>query len=424
MRALTTIAFALFTLASLIGSARAGEPSGGSEQYEGDAEAGRALERQGVAAFQEHQYAEAARLFEQAWDVYQHPRYQYNVGQCYRHARRWAEAVAAYRRRLELEPPPRNYINAHIGYCLLQLRNREEANEAFRRYLELDPDGDVAPQVRQAIETGSWPEGEGRRAPEIVQQSRQVHERARQLSDAGEFEQAAEAYMEGYRQFSQVHELLLNAGLCYMWARRTEQAIETFTQYLQTPGADTAAIAHLAECRLAEGDLPGGRDTYQRYLQQDPDGEFAQEARQVIRFISRLDPMPTRANLAEAKEHIARGNEHVHAGRYRRAQREYEAAYEIIPLASARYNIGLCHFRRRQYDEALTYLLRYMEERGDEGNYASVHVDVAACFANLNRDEEAMQHIRAYRARADAAELPREQYYRDWATEIEEQTKD
>lgn len=398
-------------------------PAVAGEEYPGDSEQGTQLERQAVAQFQEHQYVAAARLFEQAWQAYQHPRYQYNVGQCYRHAQRWDEAVAAYDRRLDLEPAPSNYIYAHVGYCHLQARRREEADQAFRRYLELEPNGDVAVQVRHALETGHWPEEE-RRPPEAVQAAREIHDRARQLSDAGEFQQAAEAYMEGYGQHTQIHELLLDSGICYMWARRTEQAIEALTQYLETPGADTAAIAHLAECHIAEGDLPAARNVYQRYLDQDPNGQFAQEARQVVRFISRLNPMPTRANLAEAKEHIARANEHALAGRYNQAQREYEAAYEIVPVPSARYNIGLCHSHRRQYDEALTLFLQYIEQAGDEGANASVHVDVAQCLAELNRDEDAMHHIRAYRARADAAELPREQYFRDQATAVEEQCKD
>jgi tetratricopeptide (TPR) repeat protein len=390
--------------------------------YPGNAEEGVRLEREAVRQFQEHQYVEAARLFVRAWDAYQHPRYQYNVGQCYRHAERWDQAIAAYERRLELQPAPLNYIYAHIGYCHLQAHRHDEANRAFRRYLELEPEGDVATQVRQALEAGAWPDE--RRSPEIVQQARQVHDRARQLTDEDEFEQAAEVYLEGYQQFSQVHELLLNAGLCYMWARNNERAIEVFGQYLQTPGADTAAIAHLAECHMAQGDLPLARDTYQRYLQRDPDGEMAQQARQVIRFISRLDPMPTRADLEEAKQHVTRGNEHMRAGRYRRAQREYQAAYDIIPASSMHFNIGACLFHRGEYDEAVTYFLQYIERVGDEGSYASAHVNAAACLANLNRDEDAMQHIRAYRARADAAELPREQHYRDWATAIENQCKE
>ena len=413
----------LLVLAALwVGQAQASDTEH-EGSYPGDRDEGTQLERQAVRQFQEHQYAEAARLFERAWEAYQHPRYEYNTGQCYRHAQRWDEAIAAYNRRLDLEPAPLNYIYAHIGYCHLQARRSEEANAAFRRYLELEPEGDMAAQVRRALEIGRWPEEE-RRPPEAVQAARDIHERARQLTDEGEFQQAAEAYVEGYGQHGQIHELLLNAGLCYMWAQRTEQAIEAFNRYLETPGADTAAIAHLAECRLAEGDLPVARDTYQRYLDQDPSGQFAQQARQVIRFVNQLNPMPTRANIAEAKEHVAHAYEHVEAGRYRQAQREFEAAYEIIPAPTVRFNIGLCHYQRRQYDEALTCLLQYIEQRGDEGREASVHIDIARCLAALNRDEEAMQHIRAYRQRADAAELPRERYFRDQATAIENQCKD
>ena len=415
----------LIVVAAWASAARAADDGGESEPtYAGNREEGAQLERQAVSAFQEHQYAEAARLFEQAWQAYQHPRYQFNIGQCYRHAQSWPQAVEAYQRRLDLEPAPPNYIYAHLGYCLLQAGQREEANAALRRYLELEPEGDLAEQVQQAVDTGRWPADAGRRPPEAVEAARAVHDRAQQLADQGQFQQAAEAFMEGYRQHNQIHELLLNAGLCSMWAGRTAQAVEAFTQYLETPGADMAALAHLAECRLTEGDLPAARETYQRYLQRDPDGQFARQARQVILFIERLDPMPTRANVAEAKEHIARANDHALAGRYRQAQREYEAAYEIIPVSTVRYNIGLCHYHRGQHEEALTLFLQYIEQEGDEGREASVHVDAARCLADLNRNEEAMQHIRAYRARADAAELPREQYFRDQATQVENQCKE
>ncbi|MBN1918322.1 MAG: tetratricopeptide repeat protein [Verrucomicrobia bacterium] len=408
----------------LAGMAWCGEETGGSEPtYPGNLEEGTALERQAVGAFQEHQYAEAARLFEQAWEAYQHPRYQFNIGQCYRHAQQWANAVEAYQRRLDLEPAPPSYIYAHLGRCLLEARQREEANAALRRYLELEPEGDMATQVQQALDTGIWPEDTDRRPPEAVQAARAVHDRAQQLADQGEFEEAAEAFMEGYRQHNQIHELLLNAGLCYLWANRLEQGIEALTQYIETPGADMGALAHLAEARMDEGDLPAARDLYQRYLQRDPDGQFVQQARRVIRFIDHLDPVPTRANIADAKEHVQRAHTHAQARRYRQALQEYETAFAVIPSPTTRYNIGVCHHRMGQPEEALAMFLQYIEQMGDEGSDASVHLNAAQCLADLGRNDDAMEHINAYRRRADAAELPQEQRERDWATEIEEQCK-
>jgi tetratricopeptide (TPR) repeat protein len=414
----------LIVVVCLSGTAWCGEESGESEPtYPGNREEGTTFERQAVSAFQEHQYAEAARLFEQAWQAYQHPRYQFNIGQCYRHAQQWAQAVEAYRRRLDLDPAPPNYIYAHLGHCLLQAGQREEANAALRHYLELEPQGDLAEQVQQAIDSGQWPADAGRRPPEAVEAARAVHDRAQQLADQGQYQQAAEAFMEGYRQHGEIHELLLNAGLCYLWAGRLEQAIEALNQYLETPGADPAALAHLAEARIEEGDLPAARDTYQQYLQRDPDGQFAQQARRVIQFVGRLDPMPTRANVAEAKEHIARAQTHGRARRYRQALEEFEAAYAIIPSPTTRYNIAVCHWRMGRPAQALPLLQEYMEQMGDQGDDASVHLDLAQCLVDLRRNDEAMEHINAYRRLADAAELPHEERNREWATELEEQCK-
>lgn len=407
--------------------ARGGEPTGGAAEaeaeYAGNREQGTQLEQQALSAFQEHQYAEAARLFEQAWEAYQHPRYQFNIGQCYRHAQQWEQAAAAYQRCLDLQPPPPNYIYSHLGQCLLRAGRRDEANEAFRRYLELEPEGDCVAQVRQAMESGQWPEDADRRPAEAVEAARAVHDRAQQLADQGQYQEAAEAFMEGYRQHNQIHELLLNAGLCYLWAERTEQAIEALTQYIETPGADPAALAHLAECRIDEGDLPAARETYQRYLERDPDGQFAQQARGIIRFVNRLNPVPTRANVAEAKEHGIRAQTHARARRYRQALEEFEAAYAIIPSPTTRYNIAVCHWRMGRPAQALPLLLEYMEQMGDQGDDASVHLDLAQCLADLDRNDEAMEHISAYRRLADAAELPHEERNREWATEIEEQCK-
>lgn len=411
--------FGVIVAALWSAEAVASDDGGSSRTYPGDREAGQELHRRATLAFQERRYAEAGRLFEEAWETYQHPLFMHNVGQCYRRAGRWREAVTAYQRRLELEPAPPNYIHAHIGYCLLQLREREEANRAFRRYLEVEPNGDASVQVRRALETGQWPEGEDRRPAEAVRAARDVHERAERLVEQGQFQQAAQAYMEGYQQNSQVHELLLNAALCSLWAGQTEQAIETFNRYLQTPGADAGAHVHIAESRISQGNFVAAREAYQRYLQADPDGEFAEQARHIVRFIERLNPVPTNANMAETKQHIGRADEHARARRFRRALSEYEAAYRIVPAMNLRFNVGVCHRGLGNHAQALECFEFYLQQMGDEGNYASVHLDAAACLAGLNRVDEARRHIQAYRARADASELPGEAENREWASEIE-----
>ena len=60
---------------------------------------------------------------------------------------------------------------------------------------------------------------------------------------------------------------------------------------------------------------------------------------------------------------------------------------------------------------------------GDEGEYASVHLDIAEVLVALDRNDEAMRHIRTFRRRAEAAELPREAHYRSWTNEVDQQCK-
>jgi tetratricopeptide (TPR) repeat protein len=406
--------------ASYAGVAPAGEPAGGaSPTYQGDAEAGRGLERQGMAAYQEGRYVEAAGLYERAWQAYQDPRYRYNVGQCFRAARRWEDAVTAYQERLELEPAPSTFIYVHIGRCLLELGRRDEANQAFQRYLELDPNGDDAPQVRQAIETGRWPEDAERRPAQAVEAAQQVHERAGQLVEQGQYQQAAEAYMEGYRQHNQMHELLLNAALCYLWAGQNEQATETLNQYLGTPGAEPEAHVHLADCLMTQGLLPEALQEYERYLELDPGGNLAEQTRRTVGWMRRLNPLPAQANLAEAKRLWLRGTEHARAGRVSPALQDFRSVYEIIPDPTVRYNIGECLRGQHQWEEALACYEDYLERMGDEGDRASVHLMVADCLIGLNRTDDAMEHLDAFRERAEAGDLPHEQENREWAAELE-----
>jgi tetratricopeptide (TPR) repeat protein len=405
------------------GGARA-EAAATPASYPGDPEEGTQLERRAVRAFQEHNYVEAARLFLEAWDAYQHPRYQFNVGQCCRHAGRWQQAVTAYRQRLELEPPPPNYIHAHIGYCLLRAGQREEANQAFSRYLELEPDGDMAPQVRRAMETGQWPEGGDRRPAAMVEAARRVHERAGQLVDQAQYREAAEAYVEGYRQCGEVHELLMNAAQCYLWAGQVEQAIETINRYLETPSPDPEGYAILADIREAEGDLGAVLAAYRRYLELAPDGNRALMAQGIVRHLSRLDPMPTRQQAAVAKQHFYRAHELFGARRYNDALREYLQAWEGWPTPIIRYDIGVCYYYTNRLEEALGCFTEYVQVMGDEGRQASTHLDIAQVLADMGRNEEAMRHIRAYRRRAEVADLPDEEEALERSRRIEDRCKE
>lgn len=420
------LALALLVLCA--GGSQAYEPSEGEieaspPEYAGDEAAARPIVGQAHLAYQERRYVEAARLYERAYETHQHPRSIYNVGQCYRAAGRWQEAVAAYRQRLDLEPAPYTFIHTHIGTCLLELNQREQANEAFRRYLELDPNGDCAAQARQAIETGEWPEDQDRRPAETVEQAREVHTRAERLCEEGEFREAAEAYLEGYERFSNVHELLLNAAVCFGYAGEEEAAIEHLRAYLQTPGAEPDAHAYLGNHLMTECLLAEALQEYERYLELDPQGGLAEQTRRTVRWIRRLNPMPTRANLIEAKRLWERGSGHARAGRVRAALRDYESAYQIIPDPTLHYNIGECHRTRERWADALVCYQDYIERMGDLGARAQVHLMAAACLIGLNRTDDAMEHIRAYRARADADELPGEEADREWAVELEEQCK-
>lgn len=415
----------LIALALWPGGASAGEAAeDASPTYEGDAEAGRALERQGMAAYQERRYVEAAGLYQRAWDAYQHPRYQYNVGQCNRAAERWEPALAAYRRRLQLQPAPYNFIHTHIGQCLLGLNRREEANQALRRYLELEPNGHYAGQARRALETGQWPTDEEQRDPETVRGAQAVYDRADALVERERFREAAEVSLQGYEQYPRVHELLYNAAICYLDGQLWAEAGRTFQRFLQTPGADHDAWVFLAEAQYEQFQFNDAVQSYERYLELEPTGTYADQARDFILAIippsggtTRGRP-PTQEAIENFEQAFTEGQRLFDEGEYERARRAFELAAMAVPTdRNVNFNIGRCDEELNNWRGARVSYETFLQA-GDQGSAAVVHLFLARVFLRLNQRGEASRHIRAYVDRARAEELPNEVADVDWASEL------
>jgi len=420
------VAVAFCAPASLAGESDHDESSATDEPtYRGDSEAAYSIYAQGIEAYEAANYAEAARLLEQAFQLYEEPIFIFNVGQCHRMGRRHAEALAAFERYLEICPPSvlDNRVHVMMGECLLYLDRRQEANEAYRRYLQAEEGGEHAAEAREAIETGQPPPDPERRDPETVRAARDVFDRAEELYDQRQYREAAALFIQGYEQHPNVHELLFNAGLAYCDAQAWDDAIATFRRYLETPDPLPEAWARLAEAITAQGNLAAALEAYERYLELDADGQFAEQARQVVRFLRRLERIPSREELAQAKQINNRAREHFNAGRYNAAIRDYLEASEGLPTPTIRYNLGACFYNLRRYDDALRCFTEYMEIVGDHGKEASVHLDMARCLIDLNRRDEAREHVFTYRERADEEELPNEDTERRRSSELELECK-
>ncbi|MBI4472693.1 MAG: tetratricopeptide repeat protein [Acidobacteria bacterium] len=95
----------------------------------------------GIAAMQAKNFAEAARLFQEAADKdpTQHVIYG-NLGGALSEARKYEEAAAAYRKAIELKPDEAAYYN-NLGIVLGSSGKIDEAIAALQKSAELNPQG-------------------------------------------------------------------------------------------------------------------------------------------------------------------------------------------------------------------------------------------------------------------------------------------
>ncbi len=368
-------------------------------------------------AYEERNYEEAIRLIQQAYEAHEHPELLFNLGQANRLARHHEEALAAYRQYLQLvsreELYPRVYIS--ISECLIELGRRQEANEALQHYLNLESDGEYAAQARRAVESGESPTGQDRRDPQAVREAQELHDRAVTLWEQGQHEEAALLFLRGYQRMPDIHEFARNAGLAYLQGELWADASRTFLRYVSTPGAEHDAWAYMGEGYREQDAFPDAAAAYERYLELEPNGQHAAQAREFVNEYmpadwhdTSLGYQPTRGESARARTEFNAAFEHFEAGRYREALEGLESAYRIVPGRELVYNMGRCHFHLNEWQQALTYLDRVLE-RGDQDVFAFGRILAAECLLELDRPAEAATHLQAYLARATSDELPDEE---------------
>ena len=399
----------------------------GGPAIEGDPSVARPIFNQARAAFARGEYAEAARLFRRSFEAYRDWTLIYNVAQALRRGGEYENAITTYREYLQNAPNADNLAHIHIGECLVHLGRRDEANQSFRRYLALEENGEFADAARRAIETGQAPSAGDRRDLETVRAAGRLVDRADALWDAERFEEAARVFLDGYRQFPDLHELLYNAGLAYLDGRMWREAANAFARYVRTPGADHDALAFLAECYDELYEFGDAVRAYERYIEVEPRGTYADVARDYIRAI--MAPStggghggqpPSREEMENAERMYAQAMQLFREEHYDQARRAFETAYMAVPDRNFYFNMGRCEEKLENWAGARASYQSYLEA-GDQGRAASGHLFLARVLLHLSEWSEASRHIRAYVDRARAEELPDEAADLGWARELLEQ---
>jgi len=252
-------------------------------------------------------------------------------------------------------------------------------------------------------------------------------DRADALWDAERFEETARVFLDGYRQFPDLHELLYNAGLAYLDARMWREAADAFARYVRTPGADHDALAFLAECYDELYEFVNAVRAHERYIEVEPQGTYADQARDYIRAMTsgaaeggEAGHPPSRERVDNAERMYAQGMELFREGRYDQARHAFELAYMAVPDRNFHFNIGRCDEELENWAGARASYESYLQG-GDQGRAASGHLFLARVLLHLSEWSEASRQIRAYVDRANAEHLPNEIADLRWARELLQQ---
>jgi adenylate cyclase len=141
---------------------------------------------------------------------------------------RYDEAIAEYRKALELDPLSA-IINTNYGYLLMVARRFDEAREQYRRTLELDPTFRIALQRASELEAylGNY------------SAARQLLIRAYPQATDVEFGSAKDSYYLARLKLESVEEdKILNSSIAYAMLGRKDEAFHALAQAMEHDPGD------------------------------------------------------------------------------------------------------------------------------------------------------------------------------------------
>ena len=394
---------------------------GAASAIEGDPEAARPLNERAREAYAAGNFVEAAQLFEQSYQAYQHPEFVYNQAQCLRRASQNEAALTAYQRYVEAGGGAA-VAHIQIGECLVALGRRDEARQAFERYLELEPEGPHAAQARQAIDSGQPPSEQDHRRPEEVRDAQTYYDRAlEQYTSSSDADAFVQAMTEGHERYN-MPEFLASAARALQIEERYEDAAAMYRRYVETPGADAEGWYDLGSALLMISDDDGATQAYQRYLELEPQGQYAADAREMVHRLSQPSARASREQVEQAREAVRLARQHYDAGRLEEALREFERAHGLAADRETYFNICMCYTSLRQWIEATRHWETYLQS-GELGHDAVAHLFAAQAYAGAGSQTEARRHVDRYLELADQNDLPNEEADVRWAQDMRGDTE-
>lgn len=324
-----------------------------------------ALSLAGLVAHERGQAVAALELLEQAAAEGNQGQFHYNLGIAYQSRGRVEDALAAYRRALQLEPESAEVHN-NLGYALFQLGRLDEAVESLKQALRLHP-----------AHAGAH------------------NNLGLALAARGEMEQAARSYRRAIRSNAELAEAHFNLGIALAALGKKHEAAGCYRRAVELRGHFPEAQRLLA-LLLAQIDHGGDAiEALEQAVRLFPDDVVLadklgsaycrlnrfEEAVESYRAAVRLNP-----DSAGCYNNLGHGLRNQ--GRLDEAVEAFQQALALCPgLAETHVNLGKVWAERQDHVEAAKAFERALEIEPD---HSGAHGNLANALVDQGRLEDAI----------------------------------
>ncbi len=326
-----------------------------------------------------------------------------NLGSALIDQGRFDEAIDHCRKALETQPD-NAIIHACLGRALVSGHRFEEAIGHYRKALEINPDyADAYYFLGVALaHLGRLDEAIGRyrKSLEIQPNSAIVHTMLGiALASRGQLDEAVEHYRKSLE--IQPHDAETHYNLAFALARlgRLDEAIGHYRKSLEIQPNSAIIHTRLGIALASRGQLDEAVEHYRKSLEIQPrDAETHYNLAFALARLGRLDEaiahyrkgLDVKPDDAEARYQL--GLALQRQGKIDEALAQYRQAVKIKPgYAEARNNLGAALQSRGRIDEAIAEYRKALEIKPD---YARVYYNLGTVLAGRGRFDEALAQFR------------------------------
>jgi len=219
------------------------------------------------------------------------------LGNCYLNSGNYKEAIQCYEKALvEIPEEPVTYYN--LGQCYKNMGNGKKAIEYYKKYISVSPQGDYVTYAKEyisAIENGNI-------TTSSLKTAEDYYNLGWKYSQEGQYDKSIEAYLEAIAIDPNHLNSYNNLGVIYLDIKGDyKQAAYFFQSTIEINPDYALGYYNIGATYYSLGKYKEAIPYYKRYLELDPKGTYAENAKKNIKDLEALassnpTPVPTQVS--------------------------------------------------------------------------------------------------------------------------------